>query len=319
MTTHTRGLFLFAGSFLALSLALAIAPSRANAQDASPSDEARATARGLAEQGDNAFGAGRCDKAIPLWAEADRAYHAATIELRIAHCQALLGHVVEATATLETMTSTKLPANAPEAFQAAQTQALAELPSVRERVATLVLQEPLPLHLTAISVDDVPLDPRKLTHPIDPGRRLVRLRAGTASWEGPITFGDGQSRTLLTRQVLVPGPEPSHTLRNVGYIVGGAGVAAVGVGAVAGIAGITLGRPLEQLCGPSRDRCPADQQNRISQVKTLSLLSDVFLASGVILIGAGGYLVVRDLSAEKPPPSVRLEVAGTSVALRGTF
>jgi hypothetical protein len=316
------------------AVALAFAPASARADEPPPppspsppaaADEARNVARGLAEQGDVAFGAGRCDQAIPLWAEADRAYHAATIELRIAHCQALLGKVVEATATLEAMTKDKLPPTAPDAFQQAQAQATAELPTVRARVATLAVEEPRPLHISAISVDDVALDPKKGAYPIDPGRRLVRLRAlsvdrqTAASWEGPITFSDGLRRTLATRTMLVPAPEPPHTLRNVGYVVGGAGVAAIGVGAFAGIAAITLGRPLERQCGPGRDQCPADQQDRISQVKTLSLVSDVFLASGVILLGAGGYLVVRDLLAEKPAPGLRLLVTGSSASLRGVF
>ncbi|MDB4998497.1 MAG: hypothetical protein JWM74_5929, partial [Myxococcaceae bacterium] len=82
---------------------------------------------------------------------------------------------------------------------------------------------------------------------------------------------------------------------------------------------ITLGRPLEADCGPTRDQCPADQQNRISQVKTLALLSDIFLIGGVVLTAAGGYLVVRDLSAQKPPPGVRLIVTGSGASLRGVF
>jgi hypothetical protein len=287
--------------------------------DEPDTDAARALARGLAEQGDAAFSIGRCDRAVPLWKEAARAYNATTIELRIAHCQALLGLVVEATATLEAMTKDPLPPSAPEAFQAAQAQALAELPSVRERVATLVVEEPRPLHVTAISIDDVPLDPKTLTYPVDPGRRRVRLATGNATWEGLITFGDGQRRSLAASTVLVPQPEPSHVFRTAGYVVGSAGLASIGVGAFAGIVAITLGRPLERECGPARNECPADQQVRITQVKTLALVSDVFLIGGVVLTGAGGYLVVRDLSAQKPAPGVRLIVTGAGASLHGTF
>jgi hypothetical protein len=307
---------------LVMSLAVAAAASawspRACA-DEPDTDAARTLARGLAEKGDAAFGVGRCDQAIPLWKEAARAYYATTIELRIAHCQALLGLVVEATATLEAMTKDPLPPTAPEAFLAAQAQAQAELPSVRERVATLVVEEPLPLHVTAVSIDDVALDPTKLVYPINPGRRRVRLATGNATWEGLITFGDGQRRSLAASTVLVPEPEPSHVFRNAGYVVGGAGIVSIGVGAFAGIAAITLGRPLDRECGPARDQCPADEQARITQVKTLALVSDVFLVAGVLLTGTGGFLVIRDLSAQAPPPGVRLVVTGQGASLRGQF
>ncbi|MDB4997628.1 MAG: hypothetical protein JWM74_5060, partial [Myxococcaceae bacterium] len=176
----------------------------ADEPDTSAADAARALARGLAEKGDAAFGMGRCDQAIPLWKEAARAFYATTIALRIAHCQALLGHVVEATATLEAMTKEPLPATAPDAFLAAQAQALAELPSVRDRVATLIIEEPHPRPVTAVAIDDVPLDPSKLRYPVDPGRHRVSISTGNASWEGLLTFSDGQKRTLVTTTVLVP-------------------------------------------------------------------------------------------------------------------
>ncbi len=312
-----------AQSVLALAFAAALSAwsprTSADEPDVGATDAARAVARGLAEKGDAAFGMGRCDQAIPLWKDAARAFYATTIALRIAHCQALLGHVVEATATLEAMTKVPLPSTAPEAFLAAQAQAQAELPSVRERVATLIVEEPHPRPITEVAIDDVPLDPSKLRYPVDPGRHRVTVSAGVASWEGLLTFGDGQKRTLVTTTVLVPRPEPSHVFRNAGYVVGGAGLASIGVGAFAGIAAITLGRPLERECGPTRDQCPSELQSRISQVKTLALVSDVFLLGGVVLAGAGGYLVVRDLSAQRPPPSVHLVVTGSGASLRGEF
>src|SRR5262245_28229166 len=89
------------------------APVRAD-PPASASD--RAEAREIAERGDAQFDAGRCDKAIPLWREAAAKYRAPTIVLRIARCQALVGKVVDAANTLETITKEPLEADAPAAF-----------------------------------------------------------------------------------------------------------------------------------------------------------------------------------------------------------
>ena len=89
------------------------APARADP----PASDPRAEAREIAERGDAQFDAGRCDKAIPLWREAAAKFRAPTIVLRIARCQALVGKVVEAARTLESITKEPLEPDAPAAFE----------------------------------------------------------------------------------------------------------------------------------------------------------------------------------------------------------
>jgi hypothetical protein len=300
---------------VALPFAFALFARGASAQQ----DDARANARALAEKGDSAFAGGRCDRAIPLWKDADKAFAAPSIELRIAHCQALLGHVVDAAQTLETIAKRTLPPDAPDAFKSAQAQALAELPTVRARVATLEIALPQGLALSQLTVDEVPIDVKKSSFPIDPGRHAVRIVAGNATWDGPVEVEDGEHHTVHMRTILEPGPEPSHALRNVGLIVGGVGVAALGVGAVLGIAAIDKGKPLDNECGASRTNCPASESDRITTVKTYSTASDIFLASGAVLFVAGTFLVIRDLRAERPAPHVRLSVGMSGALLTGVF
>jgi hypothetical protein len=300
---------------VALSIAFAFLASSAAAQQ----DDARANARALAEKGDSAFAGGRCDRAIPLWKDADKAFAAPSIELRIAHCQALLGHVVDASQTLEAIARRQLPADAPDAFKSAQAQAVSELPTVRARVATLQINLPNGYALSALTVDEAPFDVKKSSFPIDPGRHAVRIVAGNATWNGPLEIQDGEHHTVQMRTILEPGPEPSHALRSVGLIVAGVGVASLAVGAVFGIAAIDKGKPLDNECGPSRTNCPTTENDRITTVKTFSTASDVFLASGAVLFLAGGFLVIRDLRAEKPAPHVRLSVGMSGAMLSGTF
>ncbi len=298
----------------ALPVALLLLVSSAAAQD-----DARANARALAEKGDSAFATGRCDRAIPLWKEADKAFAAPSIELRIAHCQALIGHVVDAAETLDTIARRQLPPDAPDAFKSAQAQAVSELPTVRARVASLQITLPNGITLSQLTIDEVPFDVKKSTFPIDPGRHAVRVVAGNATWDGPVEIADGEHHTIQMKTILEPGPEPSHTLRNVGLIVGGVGVAALAVGTVFGIAAIDKGKPLDSDCGPSRNNCPTSDADRITTVKTFSTASDIFLGSGAVLFLAGGFLVIRDLRAEKPPPRVRLTVGMLGAMLSGIF
>src|SRR5262245_16028829 len=76
----------------------------------------RAEARATAQKGDVEFSKGRCDRAIALWRKADATFHAPTILLRIARCQALMGRVVAAADALEAIAAEQLPSDAPVAF-----------------------------------------------------------------------------------------------------------------------------------------------------------------------------------------------------------
>lgn len=299
----------------AFALALLLGASAASAQ----TDDARANARALAEKGDAAFATGRCDRAIPLWQDADKAFAAPSIELRIAHCQALLGHVVASAATLQAIAARTLPPDAPDAFRSAQAQAVQELPTVRARVATLELKPPQGVKITRITIDEVDADATKSSVPIDPGRHAVRVTAGSATWDGPVEIQDGEHHELPIRTAVDPGPEPSHTLRNVGFVVGGVGIAALAAGTIFGIAALNQSSALDAECGPQRNACPSTDNDRISRVKTFSTLTDVFLASGVVLVGAGGFLVIRDLRAERPPGKTRLVVGSGGIGVAGSF
>src|SRR5271169_2293753 len=113
-----------AGLVLCVALACAALPAVASADD---TDTTRAEARQLASQGDEAFGIGRCDRAVPLWREAERRFHAPTLMVRIARCEALLGKVVDAAATLEALVAEPIAPDAPAAFVAAHREAEADL------------------------------------------------------------------------------------------------------------------------------------------------------------------------------------------------
>jgi len=55
--------------------------------------------------------------------------------------------------------------------------------------------------------------------------------------------------SLPIRTIVEAGPEPTHTLRNVGFLVGGIGIGALALSTVLGIAAIDQGKALDRDCG----------------------------------------------------------------------
>ncbi|WP_394820696.1 tol-pal system YbgF family protein [Pendulispora albinea] len=293
---------------------------------APPDDLGRSRARAVAEEGDAQFAAGRCDRAIRLWKDAAKIFAAPTIDLRVAHCQALLGRVVDASATLESIVDTALAPDAPPAFVAAKAQAQKELPTLKARIATLTVERRTSngTQVDEIRIDDEAVPLGRASYPIDPGRHRVRIRAhqgaeASDTWEQSIELEDGEKRTLSASTVLVtppPGPRPART---VSFIVGGAGLALTGAGAILGIMALGDSKELERDCGPNRASCSAEHQSRIDSLKTKSLLADVFIGAGVVTLGVSGFLFWRSTQGDKAAPRLHITVTGRGALLEGRF
>ena len=218
----------------ALSLVLALSFASVGGGIARADEAQRAEAKSLAELGDAQFYAGHCDKAVPFWRKADAAYHAATIQLRIARCQALLGKVVDASATLGAIVEERLRPDSPAAFLAAREEAKRDLASVRARVATLRLLVRAGADDMAIDVDGVAARRGTTSFPLDPGDHLVRVRAGDETWRRDVHLGPGELLACdvpLWRRV----EPPPRLQRTVGLATFGAGLAALSVGLAAAI------------------------------------------------------------------------------------
>lgn len=307
--------------FFIISSLLFLASSKASAQTPPASEDVRARARTVAGQGDAEFSAGRCDRAIRLWKEADTIFTAPTIELRIAHCQALIGHVVEASTTLESIVAAKLAPDAPEAFVAARGQAQTELPALKARIATVTIEtrDMRGAAIDELLIDDEPMPHGKSTFSIDPGKHRIRMRWGSESTEKSIELGDGEKRTIVTSTILEQPPPPPKPARTAAYVVGGAGLALAAVGGVLGVMALGKSSDLKDVCGADRKSCPPDQSSNISSLKTKALLSDIFIGTGVVALGVGGFLFWRSTRVEKPPARVRLTITGKAALLEGQF
>jgi hypothetical protein len=290
-----------------------VSPSRAD--DAS-ADERRAQARALAENGDAEFAKGRCDRAVPLWQQAESIFPAPTLLLRVARCEALLGHVVDATATLQRLLEQQLPADVPEAFTEAREEATRSLPRVRARIATLRVD--VTGEGGVVQLDDAAVRAGEPL-PVDPGPHSVRVRSGDATWESNVTLGDGETRVVTVSVISRRVAPETPTQRKVGYVLGGVGLAAVVVGSIVGATALATASSLGATCGANRTQCPPSAQSDIDSLRTRSLLADLSLGGGAALFVAGTVVTLTSPPAREPP--ARLEIVPTAggIALHGAF
>jgi hypothetical protein len=130
---------LFATNFgrrgLALVLGFALTGTLGIAR-AEPTTETRELARGLADEGANAYAAGDDERALTLFQQAYRLVPAPTVALFEARTLVRLGRWREARAAYARLSQTELGADAPKAFRAAVEAGQAERAALERRLAT---------------------------------------------------------------------------------------------------------------------------------------------------------------------------------------
>ena len=281
---------------LALAL-LSLLGGASIARRARADEAARLEARAIAEHGDAQFYAGRCDRAMPLWRKAFAVYPAPTLTLRVARCQALLGQVVAAAATLESITELALGPDAPPAFVAARDDGRRELPGVRARIATLRIAvrprgvaAPLPV---TVEIDGSPAPDGII--PIDPGTHHVRVHSEGAAWEREVHLEDGEARTLDVALWVEPLPAVPRTQRNIALTAFGAGVVALATGVGLSASALSTAHALDSVCGADRMHCPPEAQASIDRNRVYSLAADATLSGGALFVVTGAVLLTANL------------------------
>jgi hypothetical protein len=143
-------------------------------------DVERSAARQLFREGDELQRAGKIAEALDKFQRAEQAYSAPTNILRIAECQAALGHLVESAESYRTVLRSPLPADAPAPFHAALEQAKGELAQVEPRIPKLrVVPDPAKAAGTTFRIDGQIVSPALLGEriPLDPGPHRVQVAA----------------------------------------------------------------------------------------------------------------------------------------------
>lgn len=171
-------------------------------------DEERAAARSLAQQGSDAFSAKRYADAVDMFERAESLIHSPVHLLYIARASVELGRLVKAQEAYIKISREQLAADAPPAFHKAVDQANAELEALRPRIASakvkisgaeqatpqlLVDGQPVPAVLVGVPI------------PLDPGTHHFEARAdGMTAAAADLTVAEGHQGEL--ELVLVPAP-----------------------------------------------------------------------------------------------------------------
>jgi hypothetical protein len=150
----------------------------------------------------------------------------------------------------------------------------------------------------SVSVDGQPLLPRidGLALPIDPGLHTFRFESkGRAPAELRVLVKEGEKSQSLST-VLGPSPQAPRAVpaddgnapswKTFGWMLAGAGIAGLGVGAVSGIE--ALAKKSAAHC-TSNNYCDAGSTGGI---KTAAILSDAGWIAGSILLASGAVLII---------------------------
>ena len=226
-------------TLLAVSSSFSIAslvPRTASAQGQLSEAERKATARSLFAEGVKEQDSGKYVEAMSHFEKAQKLYDAPTHLLHLAQCQALVGKLLEAAETYETLKRSPLAPGAPEVFVQAKAQAEAELPGLRARIPSLKVElspKPEQLRNLQLVVNDVliPTELLGVARPVNPGATKIVARAeGYKDAMMEVTLREKESRsvalslspgqgTMLPPPVVVPAPlgqpqsprpEPKH-------------------------------------------------------------------------------------------------------------
>ncbi len=305
-------------------------------------DHERSVTRSTAKSGIEAYREGRFEDAVELLTRAESVIHAPTHLLYIARSQAKLGRLVEAKEAYIKVINDQLDDKAPPAFVKAQEEARTELEALQGRLASLkIVVTGAERSEVQVKVDDKPLPNIALGVSTDasPGERhLVVSAPGKTTQELTVQLAEGQSETVTiellddasaTSEEVTTAPEvtteiedaPRSSKKMIGFVLGGVGVAGLGVGTAFGIMTLSdakKAREDDSLCPD--EQCSSDGDEAISKAKTKALVANIGIGVGAALVAVGGYLVIT--APKSGQEVVRLTPEGPGVAgvsLKGAF
>ena len=176
-----------------------------------------------------------------------------------------------------------------------------------------------------VTIDDEPLarEAWRTEVPADPGDHRVEARAtGRKSWHQTIHVE--ASRTL---RVAIPAlevaepthedpshegasaaprespPAPSNGRRTAGYVVLGAGLASVGLGAGFGVATLSNGDEANRLCPGNAPCASSAGLDASDRAHAFAWGADIAIGAGIVAVAVGAYLLLTSPAPARPAAS----------------
>ena len=160
--------------------------------------------------------------------------------------------------------------------------------------------------------------------PMDPGaHELVVSAPGFAPRTFSLQLAEAENRTLTvfvgeaTKQAalaapapVAPGPPrevPSNqaSTRTLGFVLGGVGIAGLGVAAVSGVLMLGKKGALNDGCHPDKS-CTSAGLDAAHSARTLEIVSNVGWVVGAAALGAGAYFLLSSGPSSKPSTTLAL-------------
>lgn len=323
-----------AGVLCALCLVGGAAP--ALAQQPAPA------ARAEFEAAQKLFDQGRQAEALPRFRKAYEASKSPNARLMIARCLIAMGKTTEAYEEMAATTrEATLRAEADPKYAHTRDAAAAELALLERRVGRIVVALTEPGAGTIVTLNGAPLAVERVGAPVavEPGTIVIEAsRPGSAPSRREVTIGAGETKTVAfsfspaalesaapvgpRREPSPPPPAPvarGGGVRVAGFVVAGLGLAGMGVFAGAGILANSKFSSLETACGGVRCTDPK-YASTVDSGKTLDLVANIGLATGVAGIVGGTLMIALGGPAKATPPAaVQVGFSGTGLAVQGSF
>jgi hypothetical protein len=304
MTAHT----------LPVIVAILVAAGRAHAQEAA--------ADALFDSARTAMAKGDFERACEQFRASDKLDPAPGTELNLADCEEKRGRLASAWELFRTVEEKLSPNDERLPVAHGRAHALqARVPRL-----TLALAPGAPPGST-VRDGSVELGAAAfgLPLPMDPGaHELVVSAPGFAPRTFPLQLTEAENRTLLVSPgapseeaapaavaaPLAPSPprevSSSHASpRTLGFVLGGVGIAGLGVGAIAGV--LMLGKKSAVNDGCHSDKsCSNDGLAAAHSARTLEIVSNVGWVVGAAALGAGAYFLLSSAPSSKPSTALAL-------------
>jgi hypothetical protein len=157
--------------------------------------------------------------------------------------------------------------------------------------------------------------------PVDPGKHTLEATApGKKPWNGEVEIGAEADKKSIEVPALEDAPaetKPTTTTttvdtggsnqKTIGYIVGGAGIVALGVGAVFGISAFSKWSQRNDNC--PNDVCNAKAKELGDDARTAANIANVGVGVGLVAIGVGAYLIFTAPSAPEKVTANKSSIA----------
>lgn len=337
---------IFAGAVLLTSVS-------ANAEAGrEPTAAERSLAAALFEQGRTLMNDGKLDEACAKLTESQRLDPGGGTLLNLALCHVKQGKIATAWTEFREARAIAKRDNRPDRESAADGE-IAKIEPQLFKVSIVVAPD-VKVSGIVVELDGSPLPEAGwgTPFPVDPGTRAIVVKApGYKEWKGSVEA----AKTAGTADVNIPkleklgpsetkpppGPTPGgsatppvkdppppikstepdapmSSMRKAGFVVGGIGVAILGIGAVTGIAAKKKNDDADLICGDGSSSCPTDEGYQLSQdAYKLAQVSTAGFIVGLAGIGAGAIMIV--MSPKNAPVKTSLSIGPQFVSVTGKF